>query len=214
MGISSPMGTIMAPGATPPWLPREVAEGRRFAWWGQIMFFLMAFVWFIIAIVMVTLYAINGGKGQLVVGIFGFFALVIMFLAAVFMKRTVIDAIDQGRFHDAKNDTIIWIIFGLIGFVLPSLFLILTYAKLGDALAQQMPSGYAPYAPGTVAVQQPMYVPPPAPVAPAPAPVQPGAPAQQPAHGHQTPMVRCKNCNVQYPMFMHSCPNCGAPKEG
>jgi len=216
--MSSPslMGSIMAPGATPPWLPREVAEGRRFAWWGQIMFFLMAFVWFIIAIVTVTLSVTGGSRGQLVVGIFGFFAMVILFLAAVFMKRTVIDAIDQGRFHDAKNDTIIWIIFGLIGFVLPSLFLILTYAKLGDALVQQAPTGYAPYAQGTVAVQQPMYVPPPAPVAPVQAPPagQPAAHGQQPYHAHQTPMMRCKNCNVQYPAFMHSCPNCGAPKEG
>jgi hypothetical protein len=180
------------------------------------MFFLMALVWFIIAIVAVTVSATGGSRAQLVIGIFGFFAMVILFLAAIFMKRTVIDAIDQGRFHDAKNDTLIWIIFGLIGFVLPSLFLILTYAKLGDALVQQTPTGYAPYAQGTVSVQQPAYVPPPAPVAPVQAPPagQPGAQGQQPYHAHQTPMMRCKNCNVQYPAFMHSCPNCGAPKEG
>ena len=211
---SNPMGSIIAPGATPPWLPREVAEARKFAWWSQIMFLLMTGVWFIIAIMMITLYAVAGGhRAELVLGIFGFFAMIILFLAAVFMKRTVIDAIDQGRFHDAKNDSLIWILFGLIGFVLPSLFLILTYAKLGDALMQQAPAGYAPYAPGTVAVQQPTYVPPPAPVQPAPVQPMP-PPAQQPAHGHQTPMIRCKNCNVQYPQFMHSCPNCGAPKEG
>ena len=212
---SNPMGSIIAPGATPPWLPREVAEARKFAWWSQIMFLLMTGVWFIIAIMMITLSLVAGGnRAELVLGIFGFFAMIILFLAAVFMKRTVIDAIDQGRFHDAKNDSLIWILFGLIGFVLPSLFLILTYAKLGDALMQQAPAGYAPYAPGTVAVQQPSYVPPPGPVQ-APAPVQPVPPsAQQPAHGHQTPMIRCKNCNVQYPQFMHSCPNCGAPKEG
>ncbi len=178
------------------------------------MFFLMAFVWFIIGIIMVTLYAFDGGPGRLVIGVFGFFALIILFVAGIFMKRTVIDAIDQGRFHDAKNDSIIWIIFGLIGFVIPSLFLILTYAKLGDALLQQAPTGYAPYAPGNVAVQQPAYVPPPAPAPVQAPPPQQQAPAQQPYHAHGTPMVRCKNCNVQYPAFMHSCPNCGAPKEG
>jgi len=144
--------------------------------------------------------------------VFGFFGMLICFLAAVFMKKTVIDAIDQGRFHDAKNDSLIWVIFGLVGFVIPALFLILTYAKLGDALATQAPVGYQPYAPGTVAVQQPgPYVPPPAPIQ-APAPVQPVPPGAQ-YHAHQTPMVRCKNCSVQYPVFMHSCPNCGAPKE-
>jgi len=174
------------------------------------MFFLMAFVWFIVGIVMVTLYAFDGGNSRLVVGVFGFFALIILFVAGIFMKRTVIDAIDQGRFHDAKNDSIIWIIFGLLGFVIPSLFLILAYAKLGDSLIQQAPTGYAPYAPGNVAVQQPTYVPPPAPVqAPPPQQTQ----AQQQYHAHGTPMIRCKNCNVQYPAFMHSCPNCGAPKE-
>jgi hypothetical protein len=207
------MGTIFAHGTTPPWLPREVAEGRKFAWWAQIMFFLTAVLWFILAIISITLFVVAGsGRGALIVGVFGFFGMLICFLAAVFMKKTVIDAIDQGRFHDAKNDSLIWIIFGLVGFVLPALFLILTYAKLGDALVTQAPVGYQPYSPGTVSVQQPSpYVPPPAPIQ-GPAPVQQVPPGAQ-YHAHQTPMVRCKNCNVQYPVFMHSCPNCGAPKE-
>jgi len=211
--MNSPMGTIFAHGTTPPWLPREVAEGRKFAWWAQIMFFLTAVLWFILAIISITLFVVAGsGRGALIVGVFGFFGMLICFLAAVFMKKTVIDAIDQGRFHDAKNDSLIWIIFGLVGFVLPALFLILTYAKLGDALVTQAPVGYQPYSPGTVSVQQPSpYVPPPAPIQ-GPAPVQQVPPGAQ-YHAHQTPMVRCKNCNVQYPVFMHSCPNCGAPKE-
>ncbi len=211
--MNSPMGTIFAHGTTPPWLPREVAEGRKFAWWAQIMFFLMAAVWFILAIASITIYVADGGRGVLIVGVFGFFGMLICFLAGVFMKKTVIDAIDQGRFHDAKNDSLVWIIFGLVGFVIPALFLILTYAKLGDALATQAPVGYQPYSPGTVAVQQPApYAPPPAPIQ-SPAPVQPAAQGPPQYHAHQTPMVRCKNCNVQYPVFMHSCPNCGAPKE-
>jgi len=209
--MSSPVGSIIAHGGTPPWLPREVAEGRRFAWWAQILFFLMAAAWFVLAVMAVTIFAIDGGRGWLMLGVFGFFAMIMTFLSAVFLKKTVIDAIDQGRFHDAKNDTLIWIIFGLVAFVLPALLLILTYAKIGDSLMAQQPVGYSPYAPGTVQVQQPaQYVPPPAPVQPAP---PAAAPPAQPPHGHQTPMIRCKNCNVQYPMFMHSCPNCGAPKE-
>lgn len=212
--MNSPMGTLIAHGGTPPWLPRDVAEGRKFAWWAQMMFLLMAFIWFILAIASLVLYVADGGRASLLVGVFGLFAVMICFLSAVFMKRTVIDAIDQGRFHDAKNDSLIWILFGLVGFVIPSLFLILTYAKLGDAMAAQAPVGYQPYAPGTVAVQQPApYIPPPAPVQPPPAPVQPAHPAATGAHGHQTPMIRCKNCSVQFPQFMHSCPNCGAPKE-
>jgi hypothetical protein len=215
--MSSPIGTIIAHPGSPPWLPRDVAEGRKFAWWGQMMFLLMALVWFIIAIASIVLFFAD--RGSIVLGIFGMFAMVICGVAGLFVKRTVIDAIDQGRFNDAKNDSIVWIVFGLVGFVIPSLFLILTYAKISDTLAAQQPVGYQPYAPGQVSAQMPPpYVPPPgAPQPPPPAPVQPaqtqGAPGQQPYHGHQTPMIRCKNCNVQYPMFMHSCPNCGAPKE-
>lgn len=210
--MSSPINTILAPSATPPWLPREVAEGRRFAWWAQVMFFLMAFIWFVLAISSIVVYFVDGGRGTLGLGVFGFFAMLICFLAAVFEKKTVIDAIDQGRFHDAKNDSIVWIIFGLVGFVIPALLLILTYAKLSDALAAQAPVGYQPYAPTGVAVQPPTPpAPPPAPVQQAPA-APPQAPPPAPAH-HTTQMVRCKNCNVQFPAFMHSCPNCGAPKE-
>jgi hypothetical protein len=216
--MSSPVGSVLAHGSSPPWLPRDMAEGRKFAWFAQILFFLMALVWLIVSIISLTLYSVDGARrGALAIGVFGLIAMIISFMSGVFLKTTVIDAIDQGRFHDAKNDTIIWIVFGLISWVLPALLLLLTYAKLGDALGAQQPAGYAPYAPGTVSVQQPAaapYVPPPAPVQPAPAqPEQAQAQAQQPSHAHQTPMVRCKNCSVQYPVFMHSCPNCGAPKE-
>jgi len=182
------------------------------------MFFAMALVWFMIAIAF-TVLAFDRGASSLVVAVIAFFAMVICGVAGLFMKRTVIDAIDQGRFNDAKNDSIVWILFGLVGFIIPSLFLILTYAKLSDAIAAQAPVGYQPYAPGQVSAQMPPpYVPPPgSPQPPQPAPVQPAqaqaAPGSQQYHAHQTPMVRCKNCNVQYPMFMHSCPNCGAPKE-
>lgn len=181
-----------------------------------MMFLLMTLVWFITAIVMVTLYAIDGGSGRLALGLFGLIAMIICFLSAMFMKRTVIDAIDQGRFHDAKNDSMIWIIMGFFGFALPTIFLFLTYMKISDALAAQAPTGYQPYAPGTVAAQmpQPVYAPPPVPPpAQAPPAAQPAPQAGQPYHAHATPMHRCKNCNVQFPTFMHTCPNCGAPKE-
>ena len=114
--MTSTLNTFIASGNTPPWLPREVAEGRRFAWWAQIMFLLAALIWFIIAIVEMTYFAIDGGAGRLAFGLFGFFALVICFLSSVFLKKTVLDAVDQGRFHDAKNDSIVWIIIGFFGF--------------------------------------------------------------------------------------------------
>ncbi len=212
--MSDALGSIVASGSPPPWLPRDVAEGRRFAWWAQMMFLLWVLGWFIISIVALTLYAVgDGGVGLLLLGLIGLIAMIICFMSATFMKKTVIDAIDQGRFHDAKNDTVIWILFGFAGFALPSILLILTYVKLGDAIGSHAAVGYMPYSPGTVAVQHPQaqHTPP-----PAPAPVQTQPQAAPPAH-HQyhpaTPMIRCKNCSVQFPTFMHTCPNCGAPKE-
>jgi hypothetical protein len=212
--MNSTMHGIVASGNSPPWLPRDVAEGRHFAWWAELMFLLMALVWFIISIVSMTVYIVGGSVGNLALGLLGLFAMVICFLSSLFLKKTVIDAIDQGRFHDAKNDTIIWLVVGFFAFGIPTILLILTYVKLGDALVAQAPAGYAPYAPGTVTAQAPgqAYVPPPAPVQPAPVQQAP-AQAQQQYHAHTTPMVRCKNCNVQFPMFMHTCPNCGSPKE-
>ncbi|HEX9907142.1 MAG TPA: hypothetical protein VGB78_01570 [Thermoplasmata archaeon] len=210
-----PAESLVAKGATPPWLPREVAEARRFAWYSQILFFVMAGVWILLSVVALTAFVLNGGRGWLSLGLFGLIAMFMCVLSAIFMRKTVIDAIDQGRFNDARSDVVIWIVFGFVAFVLPSLLLILTYAKLSDSIAQQAPAGYMPYAPGTVAVQQPgQYISPPAPVQPqhaAPATAQQAPPPGHPSHS--TPMARCKNCNVQYPMFMHSCPNCGAPKQ-
>jgi len=211
--MNTTMHGVIASGHTPPWLPRDVAEARTFAWWAEIFFLLMALVWFIIAIITMTVFVIDGGTGNLATGLFGMFAMVICFMASVYEKKTVIDAIDQGRFHDAKNDSVIWIIMGFFAFAIPSILLILTHVKLIDAMAAQGPAGYSPYAPGQVVAQAPppVYSPPPVPAAPQQqAPAQAAAPAAQQHHPSQ--MVRCKNCNVQFPMFMHTCPNCGAPK--
>jgi hypothetical protein len=180
------------------------------------MFLLWVLLWFVISIAALVVFAVDGGVGLLLIGMIGFIAMVVCLLSAVFMKKTVLDAIDQGRFHDAKNDSMVWIIFGIAAFAVPTILLILTYVKLGDAITAHAPVGYMPYQAGNVAVQTPQtahpHAPPPAPVQQAPPPQQahPGHPQH---HGHATAMIRCKNCSVQFPTFMHTCPNCGAPKE-
>jgi len=180
------------------------------------MFLLWVLIWFVIAIVALAVFAIDGGVGLLLLGMLSFIAMMLCFLSAVFLKKTVLEAIDQGRFHDAKNDSMVWILFGFAAFAVPTILLILTYVKLGDAITAHAPVGYVPYQAGTVAVQTPQTSHPlGAPPAPAQqAPPQPAPPPGHPHyHGPATPMIRCKNCSVQYPTFMHTCPNCGAPKE-
>ena len=184
------------------------------------MFLLWVLIWFVIAIVALVVFAVEGGVGLLLIGLLGFILMMLCFLSAVFLKKTVLEAIDQGRFHDAKNDSMVWIIFGFAAFAAPTILLILTYVKLGDAITAHAPVGYMPYQAGNVAVQAPQtqtshpHGAPPASVQQAPPPQQapPHGHPQYP-HGHATPMIRCKNCSVQFPTFMHTCPNCGAPKE-
>jgi len=148
---------------------------------------------------------------MLAAGVFGLVAMLICFLSAVFMKRTVIDAIDQGRFHDAKNDSVIWVVFGLIGFVLPALLLMLTYVKVSDSLTasnlrdirrtlreqSRCSNQHRTLRPSTG----------PAGACRARGAARTGSPRSSDSDGEVQELQR------PVPVFMHSCPNCGAPKE-
>ncbi|HSV42370.1 MAG TPA: hypothetical protein VLH13_03045, partial [Methanomassiliicoccales archaeon] len=39
----------------------------------------------------------------------------------------------------------------------------------------------------------------------------PAAPVEE-RKPQKVDMVKCKNCGVQYPAFMHHCPNCNTPR--
>lgn len=213
--MTSTIEGILAGSAVPPWLPRDAQDARRFAYWAQMMFLLMAFVWFVIGIASAAIGLFSVSGGSVAFGFFGIILAVVCGLSGLFMKKSVIDEIDHGRFHDAKNSSVIWLIIGIAAFALPTILLILAYVKLTDAMAPQTP-GYAPYAPGTVVAQQ-YQQPAPGPVA-APQPVAPQQtyyqpPAAQPAgQEHKYQMMKCKKCGVQFPAFMTNCPNCGSPK--
>jgi hypothetical protein len=214
---SNPIDNILGTSAAPLWLPRAAQDARNFAFWAQILFLVIALVYFIWAIVNFVTF-------------WGFFAGIVMLIIAVLcgvsglnLKKYVVDEIDRGRFNEAKNNMIIWMIIGFVAFVIPGLLLLLAYMKLSEAMAPQTP-GYQPYAPGTVvAQQQQQYQTPPYQQQyqqPAQAPAQQPAPAQtyyqpppaqQPAD-HKYQMMKCRNCGVQFPAFMTNCPNCGSPK--
>lgn len=209
--MSSTLTGLFAGGAAPPWLPRDVHEGRRFAYFAQLFLLIAStLLWFILGIAFIVLGIFGGrgwGPGDVILGFLFLVFMALAFFSGLMVRKTVIDPIDQGRFVDARNDCVIWLIIAIfIGPVIPGLFLVLTYVKLGDALIAQGIGGYAAYAPGAAQAPppQPYVAPPPAPAAP-----PPEAPPAPPPH---TQMVRCRNCNVSYPAFMHSCPNCGAPK--
>jgi hypothetical protein len=225
--MTNVMEGLIAGSAVPPWLPRDAQDARKFAYWAQIIFLLMAFVWFVIGIALAAIGLSHGTGSSIGIGIFGIVMALVCGLSGLFLKKSVIDEIDHGRFHDAKANSVIWLIIGIAGFAFPTILLILVYLKLAEAISPQAPN-YAPYAQGTVVAQAPQYQQPqyqqPAQTAVAPAPQQAAPPQQlyyqpspapaQSAAGqdHKYQMMKCKKCGVQFPAFMTNCPNCGSPK--
>lgn len=211
---------ILAGSAVPPWLPRDAQDARKFAYWAQILFLLMAFIWFVIGIAWAAVGLSRSFGWDIGMGFFAIIMAIVCGICGMFLKKSVIDEIDHGRFHDAKTSSVIWLLIGIVAFALPTILLLLAYMKLSEAIAPQAPS-YSPYAPGTVIAQAPQYQQPVAPPA-----QQPAAPAQQlyyqpapapapsgpGAQDHKYQMMKCKKCGVQFPAFMTNCPNCGSPK--
>lgn len=213
--MSNVIDNILAGSSVPPWLPRDAQDARKFAYWSQIVFLLFAVLWFIAGIGTIAVGLIWG------VPFMGFVYIVLALLcgaAGLFMKKSTIEEIDHGRFHEAKNNAIIWAIIGLAAWAIPTILLFLTYVKLSDAMAPQTP-GYTP-AQGTATAQQyqpPQYQPQPAQPQMQQQPAQPQLYyqpplQQQPPADHKYQMMKCKACGVQFPAFMTNCPNCGAPK--
>jgi len=201
---------ILAGSAAPPWLPRDAQEARTFAYWAQILFLLSAFLYFIYAIVNFAWWNFIGGAFLIVL------AALSGFVGLLLVKKSVIDEIDHGRFHEAKNNMIICMIIGFVAFIITGVLLLLSYMKISDAMAPQTP-GYVPVQ-GTG--QAPQYQPPQYQQQPAQPPMQQQPaqtyyqpqPAQPASPEHKYQMMKCKNCGVQFPAFMTNCPNCGSPK--
>ncbi len=215
---------FLANSTGPPWLPQNVAEARRFAYWGQLIYFIFFFIQLIFGIVSLVFGAWTSGTYFIVSAVVD---LLIVFL----LKTTVFDSIDQGRFNEASDRLLIWGILGIIFGILPGIFIIIAFLKIQEAFQPQ----YQPYPPqqpgqGQAPPQQPGQAPPqqyqqpsqqyqqqPAPVSNEPTrpQVPPQAPPARPQSQPQKQkheMVKCKKCGVQYPAFMRTCPNCGEPR--
>jgi hypothetical protein len=143
---------------------------------------------------------------------------VINFLLVFVMKSTFFDAVDLGKFREAQDKLIIWMILGLIFGFIGGLMLLIAYLRLANVFQpnyQPYPSGQ--YQVGQAQAPPQQYQAPPQQAAPAPpAPTQP-VEAQPMPHAtqpepHKAEMVKCKKCGVQYPAFMRTCPNCNEPR--
>ena len=224
---------FLANNSGPPWLPASVAEARRFAYWGQLLYFIFGLILLILGILSVIFVSWVSGIYLCVSGIVD---LIIVFL----LKTTVFDTIDQGRFNEASDRLLIWGILGIIFGIIPGILMIIAFLRIQDVFQPQYQQ--PPATPGQQQYQQPPATPgqqqygppqqqvpqqPPQPVQqyqqpPAtPGPQQYGPPQQQVPQQPPQPqekakpkheMVKCKKCGVQYPAFMRTCPNCGEPR--
>ena len=204
--IKMDLNNFLASENGPPWLPASVAEARKLVYIGQLfalIFALIALVIGVLNIISVTLYT---GTFSLVAAAQG---MVLLFM----LKKQVFANLDQGRFKQASNSLLIWTVVGFFVWVIPGLILLIGFLKLQgvfqlqyqDYQAQQYQVAQEPQA------QQA----PPAQPAPAqPAPVAPEQPAPAPAEHKEkkVEMAKCRKCGVNYPAFMHNCPNCNEPR--
>jgi len=205
----------------PPWLPNSVAEARKFAYWGQLIYFIFFFVMLVFGIISLVFSSWTSGVYLLV-------SAMVNLIIVLLLKTTVFDTIDQGRFNEASDRLLIWGILGIIFGILPGIFMIIAFLRIQEAFQPQY-QPYPPQQPGQYQSQAPPQTPPqhppqpyqqpPAPSTPqeqagpqAPPQHEPAARSQQQSQKQKPEMVKCKKCGVQYPAFMRTCPNCGEPR--
>ena len=191
----------------PPWLPASAADARKWAYWAVLVVFIFMVIGIIVAIAAAIFF-----PWMLVSAVIMFVVGLIVILIA---KSTVFDPLDQGRFKDASTFLLIWGIIGLIVSLIPGILFLVAFMKLQDVFSPQYQQyqpqpGYQAPPPAGQQYQQQQYQAPPqqyqAP--PAQAPAQP----EQQGGQQKVDMVKCAKCGVQYPAFMHHCPNCNQPR--
>lgn len=184
----------------PPWLPASVAEARKLVYIGQLLALVFALIGMLAGVITIV-------TGNILGGIYPLAAAGLGLVVILMLKDNVFANIDQGRFKQASDALLIWSIVGLVVLFIPGVILLIGFLKLQEIFQPQ----YAQYQ-----AQQYQAAPnqQPAPQPPQPAPQQP-APQPAPAAEHKdkkVEMAKCRKCGVNYPSFMHNCPNCNEPR--
>lgn len=198
------LNDFLAPENGPPWLPASVAEARKLVYIGQLFALIFTLIALLAGVISIIVGNLAGGISSLVAAGLGVVLLLML-------KDQVFANLDQGRFKQASDSLLIWTIVGFFVYVIPGLVMLFGFLKLQDIFQPQ----YQQYQAQQYQVgQEP---PQPAPQQPAPAPPAPAAP-QQPAQApaehkdKKVEMAKCRKCGVNYPAFMHNCPNCNEPR--
>jgi len=172
---------------------------------GQLLALIFALIAILAGVLTIITSSPAAGLSSLVAGGIG---LLVLFM----LKENVFNNLDQGRFKQASDALLIWSIVGFFVYIIPGIVLLLGYLKLQDIFQPQYQQYQAQQyqAQQGQPVQQPTPQPAPQPAQPAPAP----APVQQPVEqkDKKVDMIKCRKCGVNYPAFMHNCPNCNEPR--
>ena len=192
----------------PAWLPASVAEARKLVYIGQ----LFALIFSAIALLAGIIAIISGELGG---GIYSLVAAGLGVVVLLMVKGNVFANLDQGRFKQASDALLVWTIVGFFVYIIPGLIMLFGFLKLQEIFQPQYQQYQAQPAQSVPAPEQPAPVPPasaPEPPAPQPQSVPPeGAPAQEHKE-RKVEMTKCRKCGVNYPAFMHNCPNCNEPR--
>ncbi len=137
-------------GTAPPWLSGPLREAREMAYYAKL-------VSAIFAILMLL-----GGLWNLLwalawatwgVGLWTWFGVIydlagafLLVFVALNIQRKIINAIDQNRVAQAKNDITLWMILGIVFGVIPGILLLISKMKMDEATAapQYAAPGQAP----------------------------------------------------------------------
>lgn len=203
--IKMDLNDFLASENGPPWLPASVAEARKLVYIGQLFALIFALIALLVGVISIITGNIGGGILSLVSAGLG---IVLLFM----LKSQVFANLDQGRFKQASDSLLIWTIVGFFVYVVPGLIMLFGFLKLQDIFQPQYQQYQAQQY--QVAQEPPQQAPPasqPAPAQPAPAPEQP-APAPAEHKEKKVEMAKCRKCGVNFPAFMHNCPNCNEPR--
>jgi hypothetical protein len=208
----------MANPVGPPWLPASVAEARKLAYWAQLIAGVIGVLLLVFGILNILIWDRFTGIGYLIDAVI---ALALAFL----LKGMLFDILDQGKFKEASERLLILGIVGLFAGLIPGILLILGYIRMQEVFQPQ----YQQYHPQNASMAPPQQ----APQQQAPAQYQQPAPqpapekdqmqtlregikedqaAEQKKKEQKSEMIKCNKCGVQFPAFMHACPNCNEPK--
>jgi hypothetical protein len=211
---------IIGSGNAPVQLPPNMREARQFAYYASVAFLVFALIWGLLGLweILRGLFWASWLWGgiffmiYIISAIFYFVFALISIICAKKIKQRIITPIDQYRFDEAKNNTVIWIILGFIfGGVIPGILLVLAYIKFDEQLMvapQQVfcpncrtPARYVPQYQRYYCDRCQQYVPP-----PQTAPYQqqgppPSYPQQQPAYSQPPPQQQPAYPQEQQPPY-------------